>query len=74
LAQYPAQAADKYRELTPRRRGNAQRRTQLRNDEIAADYPYATRLDQGWSRQAPQGMTKPFGVWVRQQVRRIFGR
>lgn len=55
-------AAEAYREfykLTPERSGNAKRNTRLRNDEIQADYPYAQRLDEGYSRQAPRGMTEP---------------
>jgi len=74
LRQYPDQAADRFRELTPRRTGNARSQTKLRNQVIEADYPYAQRLDTGWSRQAPQGMTVPFDKWVRQQMKKIFGK
>ena len=47
-------------QYTPIDTGNARRRTKLKNEEIHADYAYATRLDQGWSKQFQgQGMTKP---------------
>ncbi len=39
--------------------GNAKRSTTLKNDTIHANYPYATRLDNGWSTQAKQGMSQP---------------
>jgi hypothetical protein len=74
LKAYPAQALTEFKRLTPIRGGNARRRTTLRNDAIEADYPYAQRLDQGWSRQAPEGMTRPFERWVRARVKQIFGK
>ena len=40
--------------------GNAKKRTTIKNDTIHANYAYATRLDNGWSRQfGGQGMSKP---------------
>lgn len=44
---------------TPVRTGNARSHTSIRNNEIVADYPYAQRLDDGWSKQSPRGMTEP---------------
>jgi hypothetical protein len=45
---------------TPIRSGNARRNTKLKNKkEIVANYPYAQRLDEGYSKQSPQGMTEP---------------
>jgi len=41
------------------RPGNARRKTVLRNNEIQANYPYAQRLEEGYSSQAPNGMTEP---------------
>lgn len=46
-------------EITPIDKGNARRRTKLNGDTIHADYPYATRLDKGYSNQAKDGMSKP---------------
>lgn len=75
LAKYPQDAEDKFVSLTPIKTGNARNHTRLRNnDTIVANYPYAQRLDEGWSRQAPNGMTKPFERWVRQKVKQIFGK
>jgi hypothetical protein len=74
LTAYPQEALTEFKSLTPIDRGNARRRTTLRNNEIRADYPYAQRLDSGWSKQAPQGMTQPFEQWVRAKVRKIFGK
>ena len=76
LAQYPRDAEDEFRQLTPIARvngGNARRRTQLKNNsEIVADYPYAQRLDEGWSKQAPRGMTEPFLKWSQRRIKEIF--
>lgn len=48
-----------FREITPQRSGNAKRKTLHTSDKIRADYGYAGRLDEGYSRQAPSGMTGP---------------
>jgi hypothetical protein len=44
---------------TPIRSGNARRRTKLKDKTIEANYPYAQRLDEGYSKQAPKGMVDP---------------
>jgi len=46
-------------EQTPKRSGNARSRTKLQNDSIVADYAYSQRLNEGWSKQAPNGMVDP---------------
>lgn len=75
LKKYPQDAENKFKSLTPIDTGNARRKTKLvNNDTIEANYPYAQRLDEGWSKQAPAGMTKPFEKWVRSKVRQIFGK
>lgn len=74
LAQVPKQALNEFRDLTPIRSGNARRRTTLQGDTIRADYPYAQRLDEGWSKQAPQGMTKPWEQWFEKRIKQIMGR
>jgi len=49
-----------FKNLTPIKEGNAKNRTKLENKlTIGARYPYAGRLDEGWSKQAPKGMTEP---------------
>lgn len=47
-----------FKTTTPIRTGNARRNTRRHEDEVQADYAYALRLEQGWSRQAPEGMSK----------------
>lgn len=75
MRRVPDRAYRFFVEATPIRTGNARRRTKLVNgDTIAANYPYAQRLDQGWSRQAPRGMVQPTIDFVRRLVRGIFGR
>ena len=77
LGALPQQAHAEFVALTPIARvngGNARRNTKLQNSTIVADYPYAQRLDNGYSRQAPQGMTRPWQTWLDRQLKRIFGR
>lgn len=71
----PQQALDEFVDLTPIRGGNARRSTRLKNPTtISANYPYAQRLDQGYSKQAPQGMTKPWERWFTNKLKQIFGK
>lgn len=74
LAKVPRQGLVEYQHLTPIRSGNARRNTYLLNDSIRADYPYAGRLDEGYSKQAPRGMTAPWEVWLRKKIKQIMGR
>ena len=60
-----------FKRETPIRKGNARRKTTLKNDEIRADYPYAGKLDDGYSKQSPLGMTKPAIEHVQQYIRDI---
>lgn len=59
LTEIRSEATDYFRKITPRRSGNAQRRTRQTSKGVFADYGYAQRLDEGWSRQAPDGMSEP---------------
>lgn len=69
----PKACLDKFVSLTPVDKGNARRRTRLQGrDTILADYAYAERLDQGWSKQAPRGMTEPFEIWFRDYTEKRF--
>ena len=74
LAKVPAESLKEFKSLTPIRSGNARRKTRLSNDVIQADYPYAERLDEGYSKQAPQGMTKPFEKWHKDRIKKIMGK
>lgn len=48
-----------FKSITPIDKGNARKNTKLNGDTIHANYPYATRLDTGYSKQAKDGMSKP---------------
>ena len=74
LAALPAQGVQKFQALTPKDTGNARSRTRLQSKEIVADYPYAQRLDDNWSKQTRgQGIVAPFTKWWTAQLRRIAG-
>jgi hypothetical protein len=61
-------------EHTPVKTGNAKRRTSKNSSQIIADYPYARRLDQGWSKQHPEGMVKPTITAMRNFVTKTLGK
>lgn len=56
---------------TPIRTGNARAHTSLNGKVITADYPYAERLDNGWSNQAPDGMTHPTEEFAQRLIPQI---
>jgi hypothetical protein len=58
---------------TPVRSGNARKNTIKADTEIDANYPYALRLDNGWSKQSPNGMVKPAFQAVRDYIRKTLG-
>ena len=45
--------------ITPEQSGNAKRNTNANGNMIEAKYPYAKRLDEGWSKQNQIGLIKP---------------
>jgi len=57
--QLTAEAYRYFRSITPIKTGNARRNTIKSGDTVQAMYPYAARLDEGSSRQAPSGMSEP---------------
>ena len=70
----PKEAHREFLKNTPVRSGNARRRTRLQDTKIIADYPYSQRLDEGYSKQSPQGMTEPTEQWIQKEVdRRLKG-
>ena len=70
----PEAIHDEFRANTPIRSGNARRNTKLKKNQIVADYPYSQRLEEGWSKQAPDGITKPTLEWIYKEVdRRLKG-
>ncbi len=57
-----------YKNKTPVRSGNARSKTKLRNKNIKSEYSYASKLDEGWSKQAPQGMSEPTIDYIDDQI------
>jgi|TARA_R100001198_G_C5239063_1_gene216414 hypothetical protein len=53
------EALDITKENTPVASGNARNKTIKKGNKIVSNYAYAGRLNDGYSRQAPQGFTKP---------------
>jgi hypothetical protein len=74
LQQLPTEALDYFKSVTPRDTGNARRKTRLSGNTIKADYVYAQPLDEGHSRQAPNGMIKPTEKWLERRVKQIKGK
>ena len=68
LAKLPVEivkeAGEYYKSITPVKSGNARRKTTTQGNSIVSDYPYAGRLDSGYSRQAPQGMSGPTITYI----------
>lgn len=59
-----------FRDVTPRDTGNARSKTVRKGDTIHANYPYADRLDKGYSKQAPRGMTEPTLKFIEDEIAR----
>lgn len=65
----PAKAYDHFKSITPIDTGNARNKTTLVGNTIQANYPYAVRLDKGWSKQAPSGMVEPTKRFIEQLIK-----
>lgn len=74
LDKLPKEAYDVFKDETPIKTGNARRRTRLQGEQIKADYPYATELDAGKSKQSPEGMSKPTEEYITKRVNAIMRR
>ena len=74
LAALPAKAYVEWQKNTPVRTGNARRNTKLSSKTIEAKYPYAQRLDEGYSKKAPKGMSQPTEKFVEQEIKKIMGK
>ena len=59
---------------TPVRTGRARRSTSLDNLTINAVYPYAQKLDEGYSRQSPKGMTDPTLAEIERLINKEIGK
>lgn len=60
-----------FKDITPIRTGNARNNTYLNNGDIMANYAYAEKLDEGYSRQAPAGMTKPTEEFAKRLIPKV---
>jgi hypothetical protein len=67
----PQEAYKEFVKETPIRSGRARRSTKLNGNVINANYPYAKRLDEGYSQQSPDGMTTPTEAFVKKRVKQI---
>lgn len=75
LKKLPQDAYKFWVSITPKDTGNARRNTSLRNNTIESRYPYAQRLDEGWSKQyGGRGMSKPTEEYVKKRLKSILGK
>lgn len=72
LDKLPQEAFEVFRDATPIDKGNARNKTKLKRNTIEADYPYAVRLNDGYSKQAPNGMVEPTVKYLNKRVKQIF--
>jgi len=52
-------SGDYFKDITPKASGYARSKTRTQQNVISANYGYAGRLDEGYSKQAPKGMSDP---------------
>jgi hypothetical protein len=64
-------AGDYFKKVTPIRTGNARNNTSRNGNVITADYDYASRLDEGSSRQAPKGMVDPTIQFIDKRLKQL---
>tara|TARA_R110000803_G_scaffold96851_1_gene165008 strand:+ start:6172 stop:6465 length:294 start_codon:yes stop_codon:yes gene_type:complete len=68
LKQLPKDAHRVFKSATPILTGNARNRTTVNGNTIKANYPYAKRLDQGYSPKAPKGMIAPTLKYIESRI------
>ena len=71
LDKIPSQAYPYFKKTTPIKTGNARRNTNLKGNTISGDYDYVNKLNDGYSKQAPGGMTDPTISEIRRLVRKV---
>jgi len=67
----PRKAYKYWLNITPKDTGNAKRKTKLKKNTISAGYDYASYLDNGHSKQAKDGMSKPTKKYIDKLVKSI---
>lgn len=65
------EAGDYFQSITPVKTGNARANTYTTGDSIRAAYNYANRLDEGSSKQAPNGMTEPTIKFIDKRLKQL---
>jgi hypothetical protein len=65
------EAYDVFKENTPVKSGKSRNSTYLGGNQIRADYLYAGRLDDGYSKQSPDGMTKPTFDFIEKRLNEL---
>lgn len=63
-----------FKQITPVKSGNARNKTTSSGNEIRAAYPYAKRLDNGYSKQAPDGMVRPTVDYLNSYIKKQLGK
>lgn len=73
IKKIPNEAYKVFVSETPVRSGNARRNTKQAKagKEIQANYPYAKRLDEGYSKQSPKGMVEPTLEYIKNRFKKI---
>ena len=71
IANIPKEAFTEFVKDTPVRSGNARRKTRLSGNKIVAGYAYAQKLDEGYSKQSPDGMSKPTEDFIEKRMNQI---
>lgn len=72
IRKIPEEAFKIFVQETPVRKGNARRNTKLKNkNKIVADYAYAQKLDEGYSKQSPEGMIAPTEEFIVNKFNKI---
>jgi len=65
------EAHKKFVDVTPRDTGNAKSRTRLSGSQIQANYDYSVKLENGYSRQAKRGMSRPTIAHIKELIKKI---
>lgn len=69
--QLAVEAGQYFRDITPFKTGNARTNTYTTGDTIRAAYNYASRLDEGSSKQAPNGMSEPTVAFIDKRLKQL---
>lgn len=69
-----AAAGDYFRSITPIKTGNARNNTFRTDNVIKGDYEYASKLNEGSSKQARQGMVDPTIKFIEDYVTKLVGK